>query len=297
MSTHSKLYWIHTITALHVGAGRGVGFIDLPIIREKLTGWPIVPGSTVKGVWRDYFDACSADKKLCELHGVAFGKGTNDVDDHAGSLVVTDARIALLPVRSFYGTFAWVTSPLALTRLERDIRTVGLENIPFIPSVPEAGHAYVSANSLLERNGRVYFEDLDFVAEKANEADNWADYLSKLVFVGDTTFQAMFKQRFVIISDSSFDFLCESGTEVAARVRIEDDKKVVADGALWYEESLPSETILSGIVWCDRSFGAADVTPDAIMQALCNKPISCQIGGKASVGKGQVRCLFTGKGA
>ena len=52
----TKIYWLEAITPLHVGTGRGVGLIDLPIIREKVTGWPLVPGSSVKGVIRDYFD-------------------------------------------------------------------------------------------------------------------------------------------------------------------------------------------------------------------------------------------------
>ena len=35
MST--KLYWIHALTPVHVGSGQGVGFIDMPIMREKTT--------------------------------------------------------------------------------------------------------------------------------------------------------------------------------------------------------------------------------------------------------------------
>ena len=41
---NTKMYWLHALTPLHVGAGRGVGFIDLPIMREKVTNWPLVPG-------------------------------------------------------------------------------------------------------------------------------------------------------------------------------------------------------------------------------------------------------------
>ncbi|HCW51693.1 MAG TPA: hypothetical protein DGR79_06470, partial [Clostridiales bacterium] len=56
MTTASRVFWIHALTPLHVGAGQGVGFIDLPVMREKATGWPIVPGSTVKGVMRGLFE-------------------------------------------------------------------------------------------------------------------------------------------------------------------------------------------------------------------------------------------------
>ena len=46
----TKIYWLQAVTPLHVGAGRGVGFIDMPVMREKVTTWPFVPGSAMKGV-------------------------------------------------------------------------------------------------------------------------------------------------------------------------------------------------------------------------------------------------------
>ena len=46
-------YWLHAMTPLHVGAGRGLGYIDMPIVREKVTTWPYVPGSSIRGAWRD----------------------------------------------------------------------------------------------------------------------------------------------------------------------------------------------------------------------------------------------------
>ena len=55
--SESRLYYIHALSPVHVGAGRGLGFVDLPIVREAVTGWPYVPGSAVKGVLADYHDA------------------------------------------------------------------------------------------------------------------------------------------------------------------------------------------------------------------------------------------------
>ena len=57
------------------------------------------------------------------------------------------------------------------------------------------------------------------------------------------------------LPDVVFDFLCETGTEVHTRVKISDETKTVQDGMLWTEESLPAETILAGVVACDRVFG------------------------------------------
>src|SRR5688572_24809920 len=41
MPDNTRVYWLQALTPLHVGAGRGVGYIDLPIMREKVTQWPL----------------------------------------------------------------------------------------------------------------------------------------------------------------------------------------------------------------------------------------------------------------
>lgn len=299
------MYWIHALTPLHVGAGRGIGFIDLPIMREKATGWPIVPGSSVKGVWRDYAQSRGVDRKLIDI---AFGSET-DSDDHAGSLAVTDARIVLLPVRSFYGTFAYVTSPLALMRLRRDLEAVGAAGVPAIPEIGGDNAAVVTEGSALkDGQGRVYLEDIDLraTAGGANQpanavraVDAWAEYLAGALFPGAEAAdeRAAFRRRFIVVADGQFDYFCEQGTEVNARVRINDDKKTVANGALWYEESLPTESVLAGIVWWDRVFGGGDIGPAELLDRFCGAPLACQLGGKASVGKGSVRMVFTGGAA
>ena len=45
----TKILYLFTRTPLHVGAGASVGAIDQPIQRERHTGHPIIPGSSIKG--------------------------------------------------------------------------------------------------------------------------------------------------------------------------------------------------------------------------------------------------------
>lgn len=290
----NRVYWLHTLTPLHVGSGRGATFIDLPIMREKSTDWPIVPGSAVKGVWRDHFQNSLKDK--ASLISVAFGKAEEqpETEQYAGSLVVTDARIVLLPIRSFYGTFAYATSPLALLRLKRDLEMAQVTAIPPIPSVQDS-EALLCSESKLANSGKIYLDELDFEGKEDPNALKWANKLAGAVFSSD--WQVTFKQRFVILPDASFDFFCKMGTEVNARIRIDNDKKIVKKGALWYEESLPVETVMAGLVWCDRVFGqeeksATKPTTETILQTFCQSPLTSQFGGKASIGKGQVQCRF-----
>jgi len=292
MANTTRIYWIHALTPLHVGAGRGVGYIDLPIMREKVTGWPLVPGSAIKGVLADHYNASGPERdKKVEL-AAAFGKG-GDAHSNSGSLVFTDARLVCLPVRSLYGTFAWCTSALALGRLTRDLEAAGLLAAKSLFGLASDSVA-LTKESVLQNGNRVFFEDLDFTAQ-AGAAEEWSSLLASWLFPTDTSWRNVFQQRFAVVSDDVFNFLCETGTEVAARVRIDDTKKTAASGALWYEEALPAETILGGLVWCDRVFGGNGMTPDALLNEFCpkGKATTLQIGGKATVGRGRARCLFT----
>jgi len=284
------MYWLQAVTPLHVGAGKGVGFIDMPIMREKVTTWPFVPGSAVKGVLRDYFTQYIKPEK--SLIDAAFGQAGTDIESNAGSLVLTDAHFVGMPVRSLYGTFAYVTSPLVLERLKRDLSVTGAGTLPEIPSPSDhvACHAPVS---VINSGTKVFLEDLDLTAKPDAEMTGaWAKTLSEILFP-DPDWQKIFRERFAIVSDNCFTFLAEHGTDVAARVRINDERKIVEKGALWYEESLPSEAILAGIAWCDRIYGGKGITQDTLLTTFCQNDLDLQIGGKANVGKGRVRCRFT----
>lgn len=299
MTANTRMYWLHTISPLHVGSGRGVGFIDLPIAREKVTGWPLVPGSAVKGVLADHHGATVTKRKPEHPNGDLFRTAFGVADEersNSGSLVFSDARMVCLPVRSLYGTFAWLTSPLALRRLIRDLEACGGSAGLQVPESLGAQQLYVpqSIDSALvdTATNKVYLEDLDFTAQPNAATKTWAETIAGWLFPDDAEWTTEFSRRFAVVPDDSFNFLSETGTEVNARVRIDPDKKTVMQGALWYEESLPAESILAGLVWCDRVFSGGDITQQSLFEKFCTNAVNLQVGGKATVGKGRVRCLF-----
>ena len=274
-------YWLHAITPLHVGAGRGLGYIDMPIVREKVTNWPYIPGSSIKGVIADHFGASEETERKKEENKhlkAAFGTSGSDNDCAAGALVFTDANILCLPIRSFYGTFAWVTSPFCLRRAD-------------FPDFTDESCAFVGRNSkLIGADGKIYLEDLDITPRISDEAGDMSKRIAELVFADDEKNKKFFAERFTVVSDDLFTFLCESGTEVNAHIRINSKTGIVETGALWYEESLPVETILTGRIWCDKVF-VKDITEQDLFD-FCGKNLTLQIGGKASTGKGLVQCIF-----
>jgi CRISPR-associated protein Cmr4 len=294
----TQVYWLHTLSPTHVGSGRGVGYIDLPIHRDKVTDWPVIPASAFKGVWADHYGATEDRRRSDPKLRLAFGRASDqDNASNAGALIPTDARLVCLPIRSFQGTFAWCTSPLALEMLRRDLRLAVMANLPPEPPDVSDGEIHRTNRTKLEDNGRIFLEDLDFSGKECPATSTWAERLAQWVFPGDEykAWRDLFIERFAVLPNVVFDFLTETGTEVSARVRIDDELKTVAQGALWNEEALPAETILSGLVACDRvhSREANGVTGADLINDFATKPLLLQIGGKATVGRGRVRCVFT----
>lgn len=280
----AKLLFLHALSPLHAGTGQGVGAIDLPIAREKGTEIPIVPGSSLKGVLRDACAALHKDDDTCTR---VFGPDTEHAHEHAGAVVLTDLRLVALPVRSLAGVFAWVSSPFLLQRLTRDAQLAGQSGVPAKPKLSAPQIALVSNANVLELKGAVILEDVKLTAQA--QADDWADWLADRLFPGeeDKDWRAEFKAHFCIVHDDVMSYLLQVGTEVTARIRLKDDEKTVAKGALWYEEALPAESILAGLVAAQPNGRAEPNEVFEMLRRLAQHPL--QIGGNATVGRGLCR--------
>jgi CRISPR-associated protein Cmr4 len=277
---HAALVFLHALSPLHAGTGQGIGAIDLPIAREKATGIPYLPGSSLKGVLRDR--AAPWDQ---ETRFAVFGPDTESASEHAGAVQVGDAKLLLLPVRSVYGVFALVTSPYLLVRFRREAEMVGL-GTPETLEVQNPGQALLAPGSrVLGDGGKVYLEDLDLEAREEAGAGAWEDWLVQRL-------EAPVKGRLVVVHDDLMGYLLETATEVVARIRLDDETKTVAPGALWYEESLPTESVLYSLLRTEASRRKGQNLPAeailAMVKGLLEGPV--QLGGKATVGRGL--CAF-----
>lgn len=280
MDTVTALTLVHALSPLHAGTGQGIGAIDLPIAREKATGIPYLPGSSLKGVLRDRAQAAGWDQDT--LFAV-FGPDTQAASEHAGAVQLGDAKLLLLPVRSLSGVFAHVTSPYLLGRFQREAGLVGLE-VPDLPEPPPKEGVRVAPDSSLVEGGVVYLEDLDLKVQEDPALASWEAWL------GERT-EAPVKGRLAVAHDDLMAYLLETATEVVARIRLDDETKTVARGALWYEESLPAESLLYSLVRAERSRRKGkELAPEGVMamvKGLLDRPL--QLGGKATVGRGLCR--------
>lgn len=286
----TKLLFIQALSSLQPGTGQGVGVIDQPVSREKATGLPYLPGSTIKGVLRDCWDL----KGIPHLEEV-FGQTTQAVDPYAGSVSLMDGRLLLLPVRSLAGVFAWMTSPFILKRLIRDCKMSNIQaGWPTAVPVPTNDMVMLTRTPVLKIAPQidiVILEDLQCDVAPADPlVDAWADWLAKAIQPNDPGWQDDFKKRFCIVSDDVLSYFSETGTEVTPRIRINDDTKTASGQALWYEESLPAETILISLVVAKKVMAETDTVFNGLSQ-IVETPV--QFGGGATVGKGLCKlCLF-----
>jgi CRISPR-associated protein Cmr4 len=292
MST-TRLLIVHARSPLHAGTGQATAAVDLPIARDRATGFPLLPGSSIKGALRG---RARENGKLSQDWTYTFGPETDNASEHAGAVAISDARLLLLPVRSVAGTFAWVTSPYLLAGFTREAALAGFSNLLTVPKVVAAEAALVTTSSALsvEISGKkkVVLEEFDLNAQVG--ADAVADALAPLVFAS-TDWQAMLKQRLCIVHDDTMSFLAQHATDIVTRVSINPETGTAKKGQLWTEENLPAESVLVSLVE-EQHRHSQDKGGhlDRIAKALLNHPV--QLGGKATVGRGRCALHFATKG-
>ena len=299
----SMLFSIRALSPVHCGIGQGTNDIDLPTARHPVSGHPLVPGSSLKGVLKDEFlvGKYYSEENENKLRAL-FGGDTSG--EFASAISVGDANLLALPARSNFGTFAYLASTYTLQMFKDLCRRAGIKACPEIPEFgqvdPNNGHFKVAltADSVLKapNTAKVYLEELDLMEDESlrKTCDDWASLLAEQFFA-DEEGRALFKKRFAIVDDNALNFLTETALPVDAHIAIDDDTGCVKKGALWYEETMAPETLLAGVISVDRSFKPEfKVLADDLSALISNRTLYCQIGGKATTGKGFVEMCVKG---
>ena len=274
---NAKLLSLYATTPIHAGVGSdGLSVIDLPIQREAHSGWPCIFGSAVKGAMRAWFRRQGADK---EEEVRIFGPENEEASAHAGSLALSDARLLLFPIRSLTGFYKWIVCPALLDRLARDCQRAGMTDIPS----PETWK--VSQDKGLSAAGGAIFLEVYRLDTNALSADSpLFGWLARFGVDED-----VLRERLVIVDDDLFSYLVQQSTPVHAHNRLDNETKTVATGALWYEETLPAETVLYVIAqpFASRK-GKDDTSAEGIWQQFAEKVVGqfVQFGGNETVGMG-----------
>ena len=222
-----------------------------------------------------------------------------------GALGFTDARLLLFPVKSISGVFGWITCPAVLERFKHDL-SICEPNIPLDELLPLPGENQVPpCCDLIIKDGKIVLEEYTFEVEEIDGCKRLADWIAKNVLPSDSVYdywREKVKKSLVVLSDDDFRDFVSLSTEVIARIKINQETGIVQKGALWYEEYLPSDSILYSLALTTPIF--EDINKKGIFNLkFQNKeeservmkffedglPDVIQLGGNATIGKGIVR--------
>lgn len=267
-------------THIHAGVGQSTSALDIPVAREKTTHFPFIPGSGVKGAFRVWGTEKAAGLDCKKLFGNASGYDAGN-DSGAGSLLCSDARLMLLPVRCLSDAYKWVTCPAILRRLVRDCTRAGYTALDWSLPVPN-DEAYFGAG---DKGQWLGLEKREF--ECAGAVD--PSVITRLqAFVGPEMAQDM-EKRLVILSDTDFIWFAQYALPVMARNVLNENK---ISGNLWYEETMAPDTILYAL-FGERKPGAVKTFSAAISDAPY-----VQMGGNETIGQGWFKMVpYTGGGS
>jgi CRISPR-associated protein Cmr4 len=287
-----RILYLFTRTPLHVGAGSSVGAIDQPIIRERHTGFPVIPATSLKGTFADEWNAPNGDGKLSRTTEGAWLFGSTDANNAAaGALQFSEARLLAFPIRSARGSFAWITCPLMLQRAARDgVLAPALLDKLVEPKDEQAIFDSETGSKLCLEN-QVVLEEYTFQAVPWPGLANLGNHLAELL--PDPLWKEV-ASRLVILSNGMMSFFARNACEVAQHVRISDETGTAADRALFNQENVPSEAFFYSVIHAthERTASRPGAQSRQAVQALATfaekaKTVSVfQFGGDASTGLG-----------
>lgn len=279
-----RVLTVYAQTPVHVGAGSSWDIIDLPIQREVHTGYPIIPASSLKGSLRSRAEALGLDSRLVKA---AFGNELRDNAAAAGNLSIGDCRILAFPVRSLSQGFIWVTCPLVLNRFYRDLRLAEINGRDSLSFISEDSEMFAPESTKLP--DRVLLEEVEFEVRKSEKATSIAESLAELLpaETGDYLKQK-FKRDLVLINDRNFSYFVKHCTQISAKIQLTSAKVTGKEGNLWYEESLPSDTVMYSLLMATGQ-RMKDI-PARQLKDFVNEEILkdnlLQVGGNESIGQG-----------
>lgn len=306
MFQETRIAFLYCVSPVHMGTGTAVGgLIDNPIQRERHTDYPMMAGSGIKGAIRhDYWAQGESNRNLLNR---LFGPEKDP--DYAGALSFSDGQLVAFPVRCAKAGFVYATSPLLLARLKRQLGLAKVQADWTIPDL-ESGKCRIVNPDLMTEN-RLALEAYELepqidptlkpitewlTANALPESDDFAYFRNKLT------------NDLVLLSDVELHYFVVNSTVVEPHVKINDVRGTADDGALFYTENLPPESLLFTVLMASQERYKKDQKPDDCMNAtqiintLVNgndnwQPMQgrmVQFGGDATTGRGQIVCSIVG---
>ncbi|MCS7244371.1 MAG: type III-B CRISPR module RAMP protein Cmr4 [Candidatus Calescibacterium sp.] len=309
MYTYKYMLVIYCLTPIHMGAGQSVSYIDNIVQRERITGFPTLWSSGLKGVLRAFL---SKNEKCKEHVDKIFGP--QDGREYASLISISDAKLLLFPVRSLKGIFAYITSPMIIIRLLQELRNLGVNTISKQNDNSKIDLAKICESLIkqkineesvittekseivfdLNNSKKVGLEEFIFdLYSQENSKLNISDlvelikkYLPSNQLISSDNF---LMSRFAILKDDVLKDLTNYAVEIRTRIKINQSTGTVHEGALFTEEFIPSETLFYSFVFLKEDSNKTYYKQ--IIEELDDKVL--QFGADETLGKGIAKIKLT----
>lgn len=306
-------------TPLHVGTGMELGEVDLPIQREKHTGFPKIESSGLKGSIREVFENITDKSRLKKEfpsienndewdEAVWLAFGPEEGDTHSGALGFTDARLLLFPVKSMKGVFAWITCPYVLERFKNELKLTDMKTEAIEEKIKVPDPNSIVEGSSLAFDSKIVLEEYTFAVTLSQDLEKFAEWLAQSIFPNPQNesdpyrfWREKMKKDIIVLSDDDFRDFVNLSTEVTTRIKIDNKTGTTQEGALFSEEYLPQESVLYSLALATPIFvknnkdkgifkREGKKEEDLVLEFFkAGLPEIIQIGGNATIGKGLVR--------
>ena len=190
---------------------------------------------------------------LAAVMGSDPGTSQNTTTD--GWLAVHDARPVAFPVPTLETTFAWVTSPAVLQGVSRYAARAGFGSLHDIPTLAPGYVACSEPQAWAENEICVGAYLCTKDSNEHSKAKEWAEWLVKNAMPSDTAFKyfsGKLAQHLLVVDDETFRALTEEFAELTPWIQLKTPEAGKAANKtveqLFYEENLPSETILVSLL-------------------------------------------------
>jgi CRISPR-associated protein Cmr4 len=283
--------FLYVETSLHVGTGEPGRAIDLPLQRDA-DGVPLVPASSLRG------SLVAAVRRRCDKDQVAWAFGTPPGSERpqVGVLSFSPMRPLLFPVRTYHGVFAWVTCTSAVGAWLAEAETYGVAVNPPPVAPPGEFEAVVAPDCpVLTNRGTLIIEEFTFPVRQADAMRQFGEWLAGISLPEEPAYgfwRTRFPSCVVLVPDDVFAFFLQHQTAVVKRVSIDPATGTALDGAMWTEESLPSETLLCGFVSAEDRGHIPPVPVSGVSWLKQLEITRLQIGANRTLGGGLVRWVW-----
>lgn len=321
---NKKMLFYKIETPLHMGSGIDLSVVDMPIAREKHTGFPKLESSGIKGAFRSFFNNKGYEWK--DKVNILFGP-EDDGSKYSSSLVLYEGKILLFPVKTLRGVFGWITCPMVLNRFKADmaifkddIEENTKEDTRNRCNMSDIKDSSVSSeNTILSDQSDIIYpygtfkenviiEDFTFKInspepnQEMKELVHISDILSKNI--ESQLIERKIKKDIFVVSDDAFNYFVNMSTEISTRVRLENG---IVNAGPFTEEYVPAEAVFYGFTEMNNIPKNA-ITPenvkkehedeigkenlkDKLFNEFINNLNYIQLGGNTTLGKGIVKII------